>query len=39
MKTFILAALVGISSIAAIGAPAQADSSFKVHGYTTSYGR
>jgi hypothetical protein len=39
MKPFILAALFGISSIAAIVAPAHADSSFKVHGYTTSYGR
>jgi len=39
MKTFIIAALLSISSIAALGTAAQADGSFHVHGYTTSYGR
>jgi hypothetical protein len=37
MKTFIIAALLSISSIATIGAPAHADT-FAVHGYTTNYG-
>lgn len=32
MKTFVLAALLGISSLAGIAAPASADSSFSVHG-------
>jgi hypothetical protein len=38
MKTLIIAALLSISSIATLGTAAQADSSFSVHGYTTSYG-
>jgi hypothetical protein len=38
MKTFIIATLLSISSIATLGAPAYADSSFSVHGYTTNYG-
>jgi hypothetical protein len=37
MKTFIIAALLSISSIATVGAPAHADT-FAVHGYTTNYG-
>jgi hypothetical protein len=36
MKTFIIAALLSISSIATF-APANADT-FAVHGYTTNYG-
>ena len=38
MKTIILAALLSISAIAGV-APANADSSFRVHGYSTHYGR
>lgn len=33
MKTFVLAALLGISSLAGIAAPAFADSSLSVHGH------
>jgi hypothetical protein len=39
MKTFIIATLLSISSIAGLGSAAQADGSFHVHGYTTNYGR
>ena len=38
MKTFIVAALLGLSTIATLGAPANADT-FAVHGYSTHYGR
>jgi hypothetical protein len=38
MKTFIVAALFGLSAIATLGAPANADT-FAVHGYSTHYGR
>ena len=37
MKSLIIVALLSISSIATLGATAQADT-FAVHGYTTNYG-
>jgi hypothetical protein len=37
MKTIVLAALLSLSAIT--GAPANADNSFRVHGYSTNYGR
>jgi hypothetical protein len=41
MKTFIIAALLSISAVATLGAPAFADSSLTVHGVFggNSYGR
>jgi hypothetical protein len=38
MKTFIIAALLSISAVATLGAPAHADT-FAVHGYDAQYGR
>ncbi len=41
MKTLIVAALLGLSAVATLGAPAQADGSLSVHGVFggNSYGR
>jgi hypothetical protein len=41
MKTFIIAALLSISAVATLGAPAHADNTLSVHGVFggNSYGR